>query len=276
MFFIDILLLLFLSFFIMIIFQTVTGFKNRQGNSADSLKRTQQISRQTALFSGMSQVQEEQYRDSMSMGVCFSRFALQVAAADGQLTQTELLLILHFFKGADAGYIQHIQSVLAQDISNPSSIDWQYNLEEARRILQKPSWQSFIGVVFDGLVRVCMSDGAISEREKEVIFTIMEGLGWSRETTSSWFSSRSSDNTRHNRHTGSPHRTHSGSLHEARKILGVPEGASAVEIKKRYRELVREHHPDRYASMGEEMQKSATSRFQTIQRAYETLEASFR
>ena len=61
---------------------------------------------------------------------------------------------------------------------------------------------------------------------------------------------------------------------EAFDILGLPPESSPEAIKKRYRELAREHHPDRYATMGEEMQKTATKRFQVIQEAYDYITRS--
>ena len=50
---------------------------------------------------------------------------------------------------------------------------------------------------------------------------------------------------------------------DAYSTLGVPKGASAADIKKAYRKLAAEHHPDR--------QGGNTAKFQEIQSAYETL-----
>lgn len=49
------------------------------------------------------------------------------------------------------------------------------------------------------------------------------------------------------------------------KLLGVPKGASAEEIKKAYRVLARKHHPDVDKSPG------ATEKFKAINEAYEIL-----
>jgi curved DNA-binding protein len=56
------------------------------------------------------------------------------------------------------------------------------------------------------------------------------------------------------------------SIPDLYKTLGVSEGASAEEIKKSYRTLAREHHPDRNPD-----DPNAEERFKEIQQAYEIL-----
>ena len=58
----------------------------------------------------------------------------------------------------------------------------------------------------------------------------------------------------------------------AHEALGVPVGATAADIKKAYRRLSRQHHPDTLppdASTAE--RKAAAHRFSTINGAYEQL-----
>ncbi len=56
-------------------------------------------------------------------------------------------------------------------------------------------------------------------------------------------------------------------------ILGLPRDAAPDAVRKRYRELVREHHPDRHIAAGvpEEMVELATERLQKINEAYERI-----
>lgn len=56
-------------------------------------------------------------------------------------------------------------------------------------------------------------------------------------------------------------------------VLGVARGSHVGEIKKRYRGLVREYHPDRHIAAGvpEEMIEIATARLQKVNEAYEQI-----
>lgn len=55
------------------------------------------------------------------------------------------------------------------------------------------------------------------------------------------------------------------------EILGLSENATQEDIKKSYRQLVKLHHPDNFASGTESQQKMAAEKFIEIQRAYEAL-----
>lgn len=57
----------------------------------------------------------------------------------------------------------------------------------------------------------------------------------------------------------------------AYKILGLTKSASKEEIKKAYKKMAIKYHPDRVASMGEDVQKAAKEKFQEIQAAYERI-----
>ena len=65
-------------------------------------------------------------------------------------------------------------------------------------------------------------------------------------------------------------------LNEAYEILGISKNASDVEIKKAYRRLMSQHHPDKLVSKGlpEEMIKLATEKTQQIKDAYERVKVS--
>ena len=63
------------------------------------------------------------------------------------------------------------------------------------------------------------------------------------------------------------------SIEDAYKILGVEESLSDKEIKRAYRRLLAQHHPDKLVAKGlpEEMQKLANEKTQEIISAYEAI-----
>ena len=57
----------------------------------------------------------------------------------------------------------------------------------------------------------------------------------------------------------------------AYRILEITPDASQEEIKKAYRRMALKYHPDRVAHLGDDLQKSANSKFQELNAAYEQL-----
>lgn len=280
MFLINLIILVALFFMGAAFLQDLFGRKtlSRLSPGHDSLKETQALSRKEAQIRGLDGKGREDFQDSMTLGVCFARFALEVAYGDGHLSQQELQGILAFFRGAGRGYQEHIREVLEQDLAHPESIDWEYNLQEARRVLAKPAWREFTPILFDGLLSISLADGILSQTELRIIYRIMQDLGWSRERCEAMFHSRGGSGFGGSEGTGGTGRRDTSPsdgarrMAEAFQVLGLESGTPREEVRKRYRQLVREHHPDRYATMGEEMQKTATRRFQAIQEAWEYLD----
>lgn len=62
-------------------------------------------------------------------------------------------------------------------------------------------------------------------------------------------------------------------LDDAYRVIGVDRTASDAEVKKSYRRLMSQHHPDKLVSKGlpDEMLKMATEKTQQIQKAYDRI-----
>jgi DnaJ like chaperone protein len=116
-------------------------------------------------------------------------------------------------------------------------------------------------------IATAMADGHVHPEEKRIIHGIGELLGFSRAHINQLF-----------RFTGSSQAaaSHRQTLPEAYGILGVDKNASDAEVKKAYRRLMSQHHPDKLIAKGlpEEMIKLATEKTQTIKAAYEQIKQS--
>lgn len=55
------------------------------------------------------------------------------------------------------------------------------------------------------------------------------------------------------------------------KILEITPDATNDEIKKAYRKMAKKYHPDKVASLGEDVKKQAEEKFRQVQDAYESL-----
>ena len=127
------------------------------------------------------------------------------------------------------------------------------------------------------LLHAGYADGSLQGAERAVLERVRQQLG---------FSSMEFEHmealVRNARHFGGggfkqePPVSPQASLREAYEILGVPESASDSEVKKAYRRLMNQHHPDKLVAKGlpEEMIKLATEITQEIKEAYELIKKS--
>ena len=66
-------------------------------------------------------------------------------------------------------------------------------------------------------------------------------------------------------------RVESGSLDDAYKVLEIEPTATDEEVRAAYRRMAVKHHPDKVASLGEDIRKAANEKFQKINEAKERI-----
>lgn len=108
------------------------------------------------------------------------------------------------------------------------------------------------------LVLIAMADGYVSPEEVAAIREVGGYLNISREDIESMLhlNDGSSD---------------TGSLDDAYKVLGVSPDATDAEVRSAYRQMALKHHPDRVATLGEDVRKAAEKKFQEINAAKERI-----
>jgi len=131
--------------------------------------------------------------------------------------------------------------------------------------------QMFLGVQ----IQTAYADGLIEEKEKEILYKIAEYLGFSRFELERLLQMIEGQQQFHQRQQGGSYQGQQQTVNEDDyyKVLGVEKSATDKEIKRAYRKLMSQHHPDKLASKGlpEEMMILAKEKAQDIQSAYESL-----
>jgi DnaJ-domain-containing protein 1 len=226
----------------------------------DALRKVERDARREASYADLDPQDAARYQDIQRFGVCFVRFAFLVAMSDGVVDVVEVRSIFNFFAGADPRYVSRLQSSLRKDIKNPESIDWQHNMKTAQEVFSRGHLPDYDTILFDGLLTIAAADGEFAPRELDAIVSIMTSLGWAEERIKSFLNYRFDFTMADDREE-----TKANAL----KVLGVSESASVDEIKRAYRSLVKQYHPDVVAHLGKRFQASAEERFKEIQQAYE-------
>jgi DnaJ like chaperone protein len=118
------------------------------------------------------------------------------------------------------------------------------------------------------------ADGVIHPAEKGLLLNVCDLLGFPRHEFENMVIAIGAQI--HHQHSASGSGVEGMSMDDAYKILNIPTNATKEEVKRAYRRLTSQHHPDKLVSKGlpEEMMKVAAERTHEIRQAYEKINQS--
>lgn len=123
-------------------------------------------------------------------------------------------------------------------------------------------------------IAMLLADGVVHDKERHTIYYVGDHLGIARDVIDQLIMMVQGQQY----YSGDSTQKHSAQsdLRNAYAVLGVNSNANDDEIKKAYRRLMNQHHPDKLVSKGlpEEMIKIATEKTQEIRKAYERIKES--
>ena len=136
-------------------------------------------------------------------------------------------------------------------------------LDQFRRECQRRT--TLLRMFLEIQVQAALADGRIDPAENTVLIKVAQALGFDPgdvQRLIDFISGGANDAGRETQ-----------SIESAYRVLGVDPTASDGEIKKVYRRLMNQHHPDKMVARGlpEEMIKLATEKTQGIQKAWEVV-----
>lgn len=197
-----------------------------------------------------------------------STFAVMgyVSKADGRVTETEIAAAEQLMQRLALTPESRREAIRQFNRGKGAGFDLDAELTEFRHACRGRI--NLVRMFLEIQIQTVLADGQVTNAEKEAIRAIARGLGLSDADVArleamlsagagGWQGDRPAEDT----------------LREAYAVLGVSEAASDADIKKAYRHLMNQHHPDKLVSKGlpEEMMKMAEEKTRQISAAYDTI-----
>ena len=193
-----------------------------------------------------------------------------IAKADGKVTQDEINLAQTVMShlGLNAEMRESAKKLFNEGKSSDFPIDEildQFRKESRRRTTLM---QMFLEIQ----LQAAYADGVMHPAERKVLDHICRRLGFSPAHLNRMEEMLKAGFGGSYRQTSSTQT----SVEDAYVILGVEKSINDSELKKAYRRLMSQHHPDKLVAKGlpDEMIKDATEKTQQIKSAYETVRES--
>lgn len=205
--------------------------------------------RSGAIVGGARKVEGSTRQVAFTIGVI--ALSAKMAKADGRVTRDEIDAFRQVFHVPphEVKNVGRIWNMARQDTAGYEA----YAHQIAKLFIHQ---RTVLEELLDALFYIAKADGQLHPAELEFVENVASIFGFS-EAEYQAIAARHMDSA-----SGNPY-----------AILGVEPDVSDVELKKTYRKLVREHHPDRLIAQGlpEEFINVATERLAAINTAYDVL-----
>lgn len=183
--------------------------------------------------------------------------------ADGVVTRNEIQAAETLFRRFRLSGTQRVQAQAAFNRGKSADFDLDAELASFLRVSRRQPvlLQMFLQVQMSAI----SADGQIHPAEHEMLMRIARGLGLPVSQVEQL------EAMLRGTHSGTSGASSSQQLEDAYKVLGVSPDASDAEVKRAYRKLMSENHPDKLAGRGlpESMREMAEEKTRDISHAYD-------
>lgn len=189
-----------------------------------------------------------------------------VAKADGKVSKDEIGMAEQLMTQMRLSAEQRRAAIELFNRGKQPSFDVNAVLQQFRSECHRQ--RNLMQMFLEMLIATAMADGALHSAEHEALKRVTHQLGFGDHHLEQLISMIGA------RHPAQPATRRT--LDDAYQILGVTGDASDDDIKKAYRRLMSQHHPDKLVSRGlpEEMIRLATEKTADIKSAYEQIRSA--
>lgn len=226
-------------------------------------------------FSGLGGAKSETDRQAAFFYSTFSVMGY-IAKANGQVTQHEIAFATAYMD--KLGLRGELRQQAREAFRDGKTTGFPLAERLAKLKSAVANRQDLLLLFLEIQIQVAFADGNLDKDEREALHQIANGLGYSAKELDKLLEMiiAGANFHQHGQAGGNNSFAQSGQqLANAYKVLGVTEQDSASDIKKAYRKLMSQHHPDKLVAKGlpPEMMEMAKQKAQDIQAAYELISA---
>ena len=184
--------------------------------------------------------------------------ASYIIRADGKIMHSEMEFVRNFLRRSfGEGAVQQGEQVLyhlfdrAKEMEQQDPMAYKKTIAECGAQMEANlSYEERLQML-NFLTLIAASDGHVCETEIKALREVAAYMGLSAAEVDSMLNMGGD------------------SLEEAYKVLEIDPSATDSEVRAAYKKLALKHHPDRVASLGEDVRKAAEKKFQQINNAKE-------
>jgi DnaJ like chaperone protein len=192
-----------------------------------------------------------------------------LAKADGQVSRSEISMAEQVMAQMQLSTEQRKAAVELFNEGKQDSFPIDDILDQFRRECHRR--RNLLQMFLEILISTALADGILHPAERKALDNIAQQVGFSTSDLEQLIGMVGAQ-----QHYSGAVNQSKASISDAYTVLGVKPSASDADIKKAYRRLTSQHHPDKLVSKGlpEEMIKLASEKTQEIRAAYDQIKQS--
>jgi len=192
----------------------------------------------------------------------------RIAKADGQVTENEIDFARAIMGQMRLNEEKRLEAIQFFTEGKDAGLDLDPVLQPLTTLFK---YQPNLRLIFLEIqLQAALADGEMSDPERKVITDVCIKLGLPADQIEALLARMQAERAFHRGQGGAPT---AAQISQAYGVLGVSDSASDGEVKRAWRKLMSQHHPDKLVSKGlpQEMMQIAKEKTQEIQAAYDLI-----